>query len=330
MKHFLHHLFLPRHSNNHRAKILHHTSLVSLIAVLFLSNFLLSYVHTQFEGVLGLTANISAEELLLHTNIKRQEHGLPPLSLNSQLSQAAAGKAQDMIVKNYWAHIAPDGLTPWAFIKGAGYEYIHAGENLARGFTTSSDVVNAWMASPGHRDNMLSSNFSEVGFAILPGTLTGEETVLVVEMLGSRGGFVAASPDVTAEVAIAPTATPVPALPTPTPTIAVIQQVLPTPTPTSIPTPTPSGVTPTPSELPFITPAIRVASFYSEPLVDQRSITRNTGIFIAVLLLAILVIDMVVIKRRKIVRALSHHLDQIIFFSVLIIILVIISRGSIL
>src|SRR5258706_10350524 len=90
-----------------------------------------------------------------------------------------------MFAKDYWAHIAPDGTTPWSFIKGAGYNYVYAGENLARGYFSASDVVNAWMASPEHRENMLSSKFADVGFSAQNGKLTGEDTVLVVEMLGS-------------------------------------------------------------------------------------------------------------------------------------------------
>lgn len=333
MKYFLRHFFLPHHTNNHRAKILHHTSILSLIVVLLFGNFSLSQVERQFSDVLGITANISSDELLLHTNLKRQENGLPPLVLNGQLSQAAAGKAQDMITKNYWAHIAPDGLTPWAFINGAGYRYIHAGENLARGFTTSGDVVNAWMESPGHRDNILSKNYTEVGFAILSGTLTGEETVLVVEMLGSRTGTVASAPSVPVEVALAPTATPVPVIQvTPTPFIAV--QVIPTPPPAGGPTLTPTPVLP-----PIVPqsglenaqePVIRVASVRTEPLVDSNALSRNTALIIIGLLLVVLVTDMIIIKKKKIVRAISHHGDQILFYSVLFIMIIMISRGSIL
>ena len=90
-----------------------------------------------------------------------------------------------MFAKNYWAHVSPDGTTPWVFIKSAGYSYVYAGENLARGYNTSQDVVTAWMASPEHKQNMLSSNYQNVGFAIVTGNLTGEDTVLVVEMFGS-------------------------------------------------------------------------------------------------------------------------------------------------
>lgn len=131
-------------------------------------------------------ADISVKELVDLTNAKRKENGLPVLSSNAQLSNAAAQKADDMFAKNYWAHNSPDGTTPWFFIKESGYSYVYAGENLARGFNNADDVVNAWMASPAHRANLLSSNFKDVGFSVKSGKLNGEETFLVVQELGSR------------------------------------------------------------------------------------------------------------------------------------------------
>src|SRR5204863_2082531 len=115
----------------------------------------------------------------------RRQNGAGDLTISNELSRAASDKASDMFAKNYWAHNAPDGTTPWVFIKSSGYEYIYAGENLARGFTTSQSVVDAWMASPEHKENMLSKNYKNVGFAVATGNLNGEDTVLVVEMLGS-------------------------------------------------------------------------------------------------------------------------------------------------
>ena len=91
-----------------------------------------------------------------------------------------------MFEKDYWAHNSPDGTTPWFFIKQAGYDYVFAGENLARGFVNSEDAVNAWMASTDHRDNLLSSNFKDVGFAVKSGTLNGEDTFLIVQEFGNK------------------------------------------------------------------------------------------------------------------------------------------------
>lgn len=185
MKDFLIHLFVPKESNNHRAKILHHTNLFLTIVFLLLASFFIQKLKVSFPAVLGMKVDISSEQLLLLTNQERQKSGSPPLTLNQQLSEAAAKKADDMFEYNYWAHNSPIGKTPWVFIKSAGYQYVYAGENLARGFSNPQDVVKAWMASPDHRSNILSSNYADVGFAVKEGKLNGEDTVLIVEEFGN-------------------------------------------------------------------------------------------------------------------------------------------------
>lgn len=187
--------FLPRESNNYRAKLLHHNILFLFIAFIFISSFLLEIIKVNFPSVLGIQTNITVDQLLMLTNEKRAELGLSPLTLNPQLSNAAALKAEDMLGKDYWAHNSPDGKTPWVFIKGAGYDYAYAGENLARGFNSAEDVVNAWMASPKHRENLLFKNYSDVGFSVATGKLKGEDTVLIVQEFGDQGRRPIASSD---------------------------------------------------------------------------------------------------------------------------------------
>lgn len=194
MKDFLSHLFMPRESNNHRAKVLHHTNLFLTIVFLFLASFLIQTIKVNFPSVLGIKADISSEELLSLTNKERQNAGVNPLNFNEKLTEAATKKAADMFEYNYWAHNSPTGKTPWVFIKSSGYKYVYAGENLARGFTTPEDAIKAWMtSSAGHRENMLSSNYQDVGFAVKIGKLNGEETVLIVEELGNLNMPVARS-----------------------------------------------------------------------------------------------------------------------------------------
>jgi len=247
------------------------------------------------------------------TNQKRQENGLPPLQLNGMLAQAAEGKAQDMFAKNYWAHIAPDGTTPWYFIKSAGYEYLYAGENLARGFTTASDTVSAWMASPSHRENMLSKNYNEVGFAVESGTLTGSETILVVEMFGSR--YINTQPQ-KQEVAVAlPVATIAPAAASPTPSPSL-------PTPTIVASPTASVL--------IQKTTTSVAAVENKPLVDSRSTTKQFSLLILFLFITVFVIDAIIIERKKIARVVSHNLDHILFLGILLLAAIIIGKGLIL
>lgn len=186
MRHFLYCLVFPHPHNNHRARFLHFKSLTLVIAVLIISAFFFSSKINPLTAKIQTLADISTQELLQFTNEKRAENGLPSLSVSPELESAASAKAQDMFDKDYWAHNSPDGTTPWYFIKNAGYNYVYAGENLAKGFTDSHDVVNAWMASESHRENLLSANFKDVGFAVKAGRLGGEDTFLVVQEFGNK------------------------------------------------------------------------------------------------------------------------------------------------
>ncbi len=180
---FIHHLFVPKEENNFRAKALH----VDLLTYYLLFALVLTFSFKNVSGlrnVLGFATDITVEKLYELTNFERKKNGLPPLSYSRQLSEAAQRKATDMFAKNYWAHYAPDGTTPWDFILSTGYRYEYAGENLAKNFLFSQGVVDAWMASPTHRENILRKDYTEIGFAIVNGVLNGEETTLVVQMFG--------------------------------------------------------------------------------------------------------------------------------------------------
>src|ERR1700690_2406073 len=141
------HLFVPRQSNNHKAKILH-SSFLLLIVFLFLGMQIALQIVTPKAGkVLGYAANISPSEVERLTNVQREQNGLGDLSDNSELDAGALAKGKDMLAKGYWAHVAPDGTQPWAFFVSHGYDYRYAGENLARDFSDAQSAVNAWMAS---------------------------------------------------------------------------------------------------------------------------------------------------------------------------------------
>lgn len=144
----------------------------------------LSYNYYQNGSVLGDTQAISSSELVRQTNERRATNNLEPLTLNDELSQAAFMKGRDMLGKQYWAHTAPDGTTPWHWFTSVGYNYNHAGENLAKNFSSPQAVVAAWMASPAHRENVLGSNYKDIGVAVVNGTLNGKATTLVVALYG--------------------------------------------------------------------------------------------------------------------------------------------------
>lgn len=305
--------------------MLHHSSLLLLIVLLLIGNVFLGFFEKHHSQILGLTAHFNADDLLLQTNEKRVESGLPPLQLNAQLSQSAYQKGQDMLVKNYWAHNSPDGTTPWVFIKNSGYEYLYAGENLARGFSSAPDVVNAWMGSQGHRDNLLSPNYDDVGFAVLTGTLTGDETILVVQQFGRKmTGTPSLPTNIAANVTPMPTIA-ISATPTSQPLVAQVSTV-----------PSPTVILPSPTEIPVVganpqkTANFLVASVQSNPLVDSKSFSKNFTLMLVGLFISLLIVDMIVIERKKIVRLLSHNIDHLIFFIVILLILLVIGRGVIL
>lgn len=179
------HAFLPRTSNNQRSRILHPAGLSILVAIFLLNNALRSVINTIPGFVLGFSSSVTVEEIIVMTNAERAKAHLPPLSQNALLTQAAVAKAADMFASDYWAHISPSGTQPWDFVKNVGYKYQYAGENLARDFSDSENLMHAWMASTSHRDNVLSSKYQDIGVAIVDGTLQGVETRLVVQLLGS-------------------------------------------------------------------------------------------------------------------------------------------------
>lgn len=180
---FIYH-FLPHPDKKTRAGLLTHKSILIYCLLILLVTGLFRLIPLVLPGVLGYASDINVSDLLKYTNEQRKLNGLPELRLNEKLTAAAQKKAENMFEKNYWAHISPDGVEPWDFILGENYDYIYAGENLAKNFSHSKDVVTAWLNSPSHRDNLLSPNYDEVGFSVQNGVLNGYETTLVVQLFG--------------------------------------------------------------------------------------------------------------------------------------------------
>lgn len=119
---------------------------------------------------------------------------MAPLVWNAALGNSAYLKAQDMCKKGYWSHTAPDGTTAWTLIEQSGYEYLDAGENLAKGFNDDNATVVGWMASPGHRANILKANYSEIGVASSTCDFQGVKTQIVVAHYGTTGEVKKAPP----------------------------------------------------------------------------------------------------------------------------------------
>ncbi|HOK35432.1 MAG TPA: CAP domain-containing protein, partial [Candidatus Pacearchaeota archaeon] len=124
--------------------------------------------------------------ILSWTNFYRQNEGVAPLKENEILNEAANQRLEDMFQKQYFAHVSPDGESASEVVEDLGYQYLRVGENLALGnFKDEKELVDAWMASPGHRENILNSKFKEIGIAVKRGTFEDEETFLAVQIFAA-------------------------------------------------------------------------------------------------------------------------------------------------
>lgn len=85
------------------------------------------------------------------------------LEMAPALRCAARVHSQDMATRGYFSHDTPEGVSPFERMNMAGYEYSAAGENIASGYQTPQDVVQGWLDSPGHCNNMMNGGFTEIG-----------------------------------------------------------------------------------------------------------------------------------------------------------------------
>jgi len=104
-------------------------------------------------------------------NAERLSQGLHPLSFDADLAEAARGHSEDMGIQDYFSHTSLDGRSPADRVNAAGYSWSYLGENIACGQATPQAVMNSWMASSGHRNNILNANYCDigVGYAFIPG-----------------------------------------------------------------------------------------------------------------------------------------------------------------
>ena len=119
---------------------------------------------------------ITVENVIALMNEHRVAQNLPPLREDARLAQAARDRVRHMEELAYWGHEAPDGMSPFVWLAARDYPYQTAGENLANGFETVGLLVESWMESRGHRENILGDQFEECGVAIIDGATTGPAT----------------------------------------------------------------------------------------------------------------------------------------------------------
>jgi uncharacterized protein YkwD len=110
------------------------------------------------------------QAVLNMTNTAREGAGCAPLRIDSRLQAAARAHAVDMVDRHYFSHLSPDGEDPSARAEAAGFPS-GAGENIAMGYPTASAVMAGWMASTGHRANILNCSYTVIGVGYDPGTI---------------------------------------------------------------------------------------------------------------------------------------------------------------
>lgn len=290
----VHNWFLPHKDTHKKAHLLSWEGLIVYILFFILLQVGFSIVSYSKPGVLGISGNIDQKILIELTNKERQKMGLTSLSENSALDKAASLKAQNMFTENYWAHFAPSGKTPWDFILGAGYKFTFAGENLAKNFTNSDDVVKAWMASPTHRDNLLNSKYQDMGIAVEEGILDGQKTILVVQEFGSTSNL-AAKPEVSVQG----------------------QRIEVTKVDYN-----------SKPELSLVASETKINT--TKPLFDQYQVYKTAGFSVIALIVVLLTLDIWVLRRRGVLRLSSHHIAHMALLSLAAGSLAVLNPGTIL
>ncbi len=129
---------------------------------------------------------INEKTIIDLTNVERVRDGQTVLVWNNKLSEMAYIKAKDMLDKQYFAHESPDGRNVVGLANGVGYMYRYVGENLAVGnFRTNDELIAGWMGSPGHRENILKPEYTEMGAAGIEGIYEGERVWMAVQEFGT-------------------------------------------------------------------------------------------------------------------------------------------------
>ncbi|MCU0703729.1 MAG: CAP domain-containing protein [Fimbriiglobus sp.] len=107
----------------------------------------------------------AVQAVIDRTNAERRRAGVPPLSIDPQLTLAAEKHAADMARRNQLSHTL-NGRSVADRVRAAGYEYRAVGENIAWNQPTAAEAVGDWMTSSGHRKNLLNREFTHIGVAV--------------------------------------------------------------------------------------------------------------------------------------------------------------------
>lgn len=288
-----HKWFIPHRDTHQKAHLLSWEALLIYVLLFIFLQVGFSLVSYAKPGLLGISSNIDQKKLIELTNIERAKKGLGPVVENEALDKAAYLKGMNMFEENYWSHFAPSGKSPWDFILGSGYKFTYAGENLAKNFYNSSDVVEAWMNSPTHRDNLLNGKYKDIGIAVVEGTLDGVQTTLVIQEFGTTEVIPAQNPQVNVSG----------------------KQVL---------------VPQQDYQKPTLVAAVQQTQAPIKALIDPYIFTKSAGVGVVSVIVVLLFIDALVLKKRGIIRPLSHHIAHLAIVSLAATLMVVSGPGAIL
>ena len=200
--------FIPGTENDHKPHILRNKAILIFAIVVLVLKLAVFGLFLYFPNSAYFSA-ITTNTLMNLINQSRQENNLSPLVANDELAQSAFLKAQNMLDQNYFAHTSPQGITPWYWLKQAGYDYRYAGENLAIDFIDAEGLHKALLNSPTHRANILNTKYEEIGIIVITGNFNGKKTTIAVQHFGTQFE----------KLAVVPSTPPQPIQPQPEPSI---------------------------------------------------------------------------------------------------------------
>ncbi|MDZ4243836.1 MAG: CAP domain-containing protein [Candidatus Doudnabacteria bacterium] len=272
-----------------------------------------------FLGILPADSSaVESQTLMALVNEERNNRNIPQLITHSSLMVAAAQKSRDMIDRDFFNHVNPDGNYIWGNIINAGYyPYKILGENLALDFATAEGMIKAWLDSPTHRENLLRLEFINQGMSALYGDYQGRYTNLTTNLFGALVSEQSSPP---ATQTTEPQPIPTPQVKAETPAVA---QKNPTPEPRpkeeekTIPEETTNPVA-SPASEPIPTPP---SPKHLLPVFEwSRTIFTSFGIF----MLLILSIDSVIVNRRELEVPRSHSSYHFFGFTLIVLVSILI------
>jgi uncharacterized protein YkwD len=156
------------------------TGLLTLSLVFWYSGFLTSSARlAQASGSLE-------EHIFIEVNEVRKKNNLSELKNDPLLKNAAKNKTLDMINNQYFAHVSPSDKKWSDFIKDEGYNYLFAGENLAKDYDNPKEIISAWIESPTHKENILNAEYVDTGVAVTFNRTSVGSGVLIAQEFGKK------------------------------------------------------------------------------------------------------------------------------------------------